>query len=267
MAMTIGFIGGKKPSELDATARFAAENGFPLLEFDYWGDFAAVSDADAAAMRKTLDRHGVGVSAYGLWGYNPLSADPAERASVHATVERGIRCAATVGARVFVLGAGNNPNLTFDQNVEEFCRVFPPILARIRDAGMKSSFYAVHGKTLFENMQAFEAVWRHLPQVGMKFDPANWAHSGHDYIEVVRLHGNKMTHVHLKEHMYRNGGLIGEPPVGMGDVQWGKVMAFLHLHNYDGCLSIEPHGAVWSRGELRQKMVLLSRQYIRQYLL
>jgi sugar phosphate isomerase/epimerase len=52
----------------------------------------------------------------------------------------------------------------------------------------------------------------------------------------------------------------------MGDVQWGKVMAFLHEHGYKGYLSIEPHGRLWGRGEMRRQMILLSRRYISQFI-
>jgi sugar phosphate isomerase/epimerase len=62
------------------------------------------------------------------------------------------------------------------------------------------------------------------------------------------------------------GELASQPAAGMGDVQWGKVMAFLHEHGYNGYLSIEPHGQLWGRGEMRRKMILLSRRYISQFI-
>ncbi|MCX7806887.1 MAG: TIM barrel protein, partial [Planctomycetota bacterium] len=89
---------------------------------------------------------------------------------------------------------------------------------------------------------------------------------GHDYIEVVRRYGKKIGYVHIKEHMYKDGALISEPPAGMGDIQFGKVIALLYEHGYDGWLSIEPHGSLWGRAPLREKMILISKRHICQFL-
>ena len=60
--------------------------------------------------------------------------------------------------------------------------------------------------------------------------------------------------------------IASQPAAGMGDIQWGKVMAFLYEHRYDGYLSIEPHGPIWGREPLRETMLLLTRRYIGQFL-
>jgi hypothetical protein len=44
------------------------------------------------------------------------------------------------------------------------------------------------------------------------------------------------------------------------------VMAFLYEHNYDGYLVFEPHGPLWSRPPLREKMLLLTKRCIEQFL-
>ena len=89
---------------------------------------------------------------------------------------------------------------------------------------------------------------------------------GDDYIAWVRRHGDRMFHVHIKEHLYHEGDLASQPAAGMGDIEWGKIFAFLYEHGYDGYLSMEPHGAKWGRPPLMQKMVLLSKRYIEQFL-
>ena len=131
---------------------------------------------------------------------------------------------------------------------------------------MKASMYAVHGNSFFDSMEAYGRVWEQFPQVGIKYDPANWCHHGDDYLEIVRLYGDKISFVHIKEHLYIDGELVSQPAAGMGDIQWGKVMAFLYEHGYDGYLSIEPHGPIWSRGEMRDKMLLLTKKYMGQFL-
>ena len=132
---------------------------------------------------------------------------------------------------------------------------------------MKAIFYAVHGNSFFDSVAAYEAVWEKFPQVLIKFDPANWKHHGDDYLAVVRAHGDKIGHLHVKEHVYHDGELVSQPAAGMGDIEWGKLFAFLYEHDYDGALSIEPHGAIWGRGEMQRKMLLLTQRYISQFLI
>jgi sugar phosphate isomerase/epimerase len=64
-----------------------------------------------------------------------------------------------------------------------------------------------------------------------------------------------------------NGQLVAQPPAGMGDIHWGKVMAFLYEHDYQGYLCFEPHGPLWSRSPLREKMLLLTKKYLAPFLL
>jgi sugar phosphate isomerase/epimerase len=64
-----------------------------------------------------------------------------------------------------------------------------------------------------------------------------------------------------------DGQLVAQPAAGMGDIQWGKVMAFLYEHHYAGYLCFEPHGPLWSKPPLREQMLLLSKKYLEQFLL
>jgi len=269
MSMKLGFIGGKKPDQCEDAARLASECGYEGLEFDYWGEFEDCIDADVVdRMRKTLQSFGVGIAAYGLWGYNYLSLDDDERAHAHQVLDRAIGFAETLGAHVVVLGGGDIANEPLERKVTEFLAVFPPILKRIESAGMQAAFYAVHGESFFDSLVAYERVWAELPNAKMKYDPATWAGTGHDYLEVVRRCGNRIGHVHIKEVIYDAGGkVVSQPPAGMGEIQWGKVLAFLYEHNYDGYLSVEPHMDPWLSGEGLRKNLVLSKRHISQYLI
>jgi sugar phosphate isomerase/epimerase len=266
MAMKLGFIGETDLAGVEADAKFAKEHGFEGLEYNDWGDFRDLTAETVGRMRSILDRHRVGVSMLGLWGWNHLAADPKEQAEAHQMLDRAIGFAQTLGAEVLVTGGGDIPGAPLEEKVAQFARVFPKFLDKLDKLGIRAGFYAVHGNSFFDSIHAYEKVWEQFPQVGIKFDPANWLHHGDDYLYVVRRHGPRIVHVHVKEHLYMGGELASQPAAGMGDVQWGKVMAFLHEHGYNGHLSIEPHGALWGRGEMRRKMILLSRRYISQFI-
>jgi len=264
--MRWAFIGDNDLPGVDADGKFAEAHGFQGIEYNYWGNFKDLTEETVQRMRTSLRNYGVSASALGLWGWNHLSPDPAEREEAHAMLNRAIDYAQILGADVLITGGGKIEGASIEENAAEFIKVFPPFLDRISEAGMQVAMYAVHGNSFFESIEAYERVWETIPQIGIKFDPANWRHHGDDYLAVVRQHGDKIGYMHIKEHLYMGEELASQPAAGMGDIEWGKVMAFLYEHGYEGYLSIEPHGPVWSRPPLREKMLVLSKRYIDQFI-
>jgi sugar phosphate isomerase/epimerase len=264
--MKLGFIAANDLPGIERDARFAAEHGFEGLEFNYWRTFEDLTVDTVAQMRAILDRHDIATASLGLWGWNHISPNAEEQAISLGHLERAIVFADILGAGVLITGGGKIPDATLDENVAGFVEVFPPYLEKAGKAGLKVAFYAVHGNSFFEGIEAYEKVWEHVPDVGIKLDPANIQHHGDDYLPILRDHGDRIYHVHIKEHLYMGGTLVSQPAAGMGDIQWGKVMAFLYEHSYQGYLVFEPHGPLWSRPPLREKMLLLSKRTISQYL-
>ena len=265
--MKLGFIAVNDLPGIEKDAQFAAEHGFSGLEFNYWKPFEDLTAGTVARMRDILDAHGVEAASVGLWGWNHISPDAAERAASLGHLDRAIRFAEILGAEILITGGGTISGASLDENVARFVEVFPLYLQKARDAGLKVALYAVHGNSFFDSIEAYERVWQHIPDVGVKLDPANVQHHGDDYLPILRDHGDRVYHVHIKEHLYMDGKLVSQPAAGMGDIQWGKVMAFLYEHNYQGYLVIEPHGPLWGKPPLREKMLLLTQRYISQFLI
>jgi len=264
--MKIGFIGRNDLEGVEEDAAFAAEHGFEGIEFNYWANFKDLTAETVGKMRSILDKHEVAASALGLWGWNHISPDPAEREESLRQLNRAMEFVKTLGASVLITGGGQIPDAPLDDNVAEFVKVLPPFIERAEKEGFKIAFYPIHGNSFFTTIEAFERVWEHVPEVGIKFDPANFKHSGQDYLPILRHYGDRVSYVHIKEHVYMDGELAAQPAAGMGDIEWGKVMAFLYEHGYDGYLSIEPHGPQWSKAPLRGLMLLLSQRHIMQYI-
>lgn len=267
--MKLAYIGMNDLPTIEKDAQFAREHGFNGLEFNWWGNFTEVTAEYIGQMRALLDQYGVGCSALGIWGWNHLSPDAAERATAHEMLGRAIDFAQALGAEVLISGGGMIPGAGINENANEFLKVFPPFLDRIAQAGLKPAFYAVHGASFFTCIEAYEAVWDKLPQVGIKYDPANWRHANLDYIDVVARHADKVSYVHIKEHLYHKGELVSQPAAGMGDIEFGKVLAFLYEAQYEGYLSMEPHGSLWGSDNngMRTKMLLLSQKHLGQFLM
>ncbi|MBI2302137.1 MAG: sugar phosphate isomerase/epimerase [Armatimonadetes bacterium] len=264
--MKLGFIAENHLEGIEADCRFCNEHGYEGLEFNYWGTFKDLTAETVADMRRTLDKHGVACSTLGMWGWNHISADPAEREAAHAQLERGIAFAQTLGAPTLITGGGNLAGATVEQNGAEFGRVMRPYVDRCTAAGLKVAIYGFHGGSFLDSITGYEAIWEHLPEVGIKYDPANIDHGGADYVAVAQKHGARIFHVHIKEHLNHAGQLIAQPAAGMGSIEWGKIFAFLHEHDYQGYLTMEPHGNLWSREPLRTKMLVLSKRHIEQFL-
>ena len=263
--MKFGFIAHNELQALAADCAFAAKHGFAGLEFNWWAGFRDVTEDQVRAMRKLLDQHGLACSTFGIWGWNHIAPDPAERAESQRQLDRAIQFAQIMGAPTFITGGGQVSD-DLQENVAAFAEQMRPFVDRVKQAGMQMAIYGFHGGFL-RTASAFEALWQAVPDVGLKFDPANIDHAGEDYIDVLRRYGQRVVHVHIKEHLNHAGEVVSQPAAGMGDIHWGKVMAFLYEHGYQGYLTIEPHGPLWSRPPLRDTMILLSRRYVSQFLL
>ncbi len=263
--MKLGFIANNDLPGIEADCRFAAEHGLSGLEFNYWGQFEDLTVETVRAMRTILDAYGIGCSTFGLWGWNHIAANPEERAASLKQLDRAIEFAQMMQAPILITGGGQYSD-DLAENVKVYAEVLRPSIDRVKAAGMQLAVYGFHGGFL-RTAAAFEALWAQVPDVGLKFDPANIDHAGEDYIAVLRKHGGRITHVHIKEHLNHGNEIASQPAAGMGDIHWGKVMAFLYEHNYQGYLTIEPHGPIWGGDSLRETMLLLTQRYIRQFLL
>mgnify|MGYP001118375939 CR=1 FL=1 len=173
MTMRMGFIARNDLAGLDEDAAFAKEHGFAGLEFNFWGQFKDLTEDTVKQMRAILDKHGVKASMLGLWGWNHLDTDDAKRGEAHTMLDRAIDFAKLIGAEVFVTGGGDMPEETLGRKVKEFLQIFPPYMKKVQDAGMRMAFYAVHGASFFNGLPAYERVWEEMPDVKIKYDPAN----------------------------------------------------------------------------------------------
>ncbi len=266
MRTQLAFIAQNDLPGIEDDARFCQEFGFEGLEYNYWADFDARETEYFKKIQAIQHAYGIRCVMLGIWGWNPIAPEPGEREKARAQLERAVEFARILEAQVLTMNAGRFGD-DLERNVAEFAGAFSPILRKLEDSGITPAFYALHGNTFLNDITAYEKLWETVPGALIKYDPANWRHAGKDYLDVVRRHGDKIAHVHIKEHLYHAGTLASQPPAGMGDIQWGKVFAFLYEHHYDRALSIEPHGPVWSRGDMRLKMLRLTQRFIAPFLI
>jgi sugar phosphate isomerase/epimerase len=265
--MKLGFIGKNDLAGVEEDARFSAEHGFEGLEYNYWATIEELTAETVAEMRRILDSYGIETSSLGIWGRNYITPDQEEREANLKQLERAVEFARMLDASIFIAGGGHIPDASLDEDVAAYADVASPYLEKAQKAGMKVALHAGHGNSFLSSVEAYERLWEVMPKVGMKLDPANVYHRGNWGMDMLRDHGDKVFHMHIKEIISNGWRTVSQPAAGMGDIEWGKIMAFLYEAGYDGYLTIEPHGPIWSRPPLRRTMLLLTQRYMQQFLL
>ena len=66
--MRLAFIADNDLPSIERDARFAHEQGFAGLEFNYWNQFKDLTSETIGQMRAILDKHSIRASMLGLWG-------------------------------------------------------------------------------------------------------------------------------------------------------------------------------------------------------
>ncbi|MCI0702873.1 MAG: sugar phosphate isomerase/epimerase [Planctomycetia bacterium] len=300
--MQLGFVSailGDQP--LERVLAFAADEGFACVELMCWPpgkadrryagithlDVAAFSDDDAAQVRDLLRIHGVNISGLGYYP-NPLDPDPAHRKMVSDHLVKVIRASAKLGVGVVNTFIGRDPARTVDANFDQLAKVWTPILAEAKAAGVRIGIE--HCPMLFsddewpggKNVPVSPELWRRLfaafPEapLGLNFDPSHLVWQFIDCGRAVREFGSRLVHVHAKDERIDHAklydvGILGlgwhTPKLpGLGDVKWGEFFAALTDAGYSGpvCIEVEDRAYEGSLDD-RKRALRQSRKFLEQF--
>jgi sugar phosphate isomerase/epimerase len=261
---------------LERVARFAAENGYQMLELAAWPAsraerrYAGVTHVDAEALdaagarelRALLADFGLGISSLGFYP-NPLDPDPAVSGPAIAHLQKVIDAAALLEVEVVGTFVGRDWRRPVAENLQAFVRTWPPIVAYARSRGIRIAIENCPmlfsqdewpaGKNLATTPAIWSRLWELLPDdnFGLNLDPSHLVWQMIDPERVVREFAPRIFHVHAKDMMidreglYRNGilsqGMGWQVPrlPGLGDMDWRRFIAALHRAGYDGTVSVE----------------------------
>lgn len=216
-------------------------NGRELLsEAGYFHSFSM--DNEPLEMKDTLERHGVRAS--GLSAHTPLMRP--EIAVPY--LEKAIRLAAAVGARVVNTDEGVRPEWLED---EECFQVMRYTLKKVLQTAERYGVYVAiepHqsiSKTTAGLMRIATLV--RSPMLRINYDTGNAWLGGEDPYEGLRAVLPLLVHVHAKDISIRQGseeqGKVTGTPVGCacgeGVINWGKAVAILREAGWSGVLSVE----------------------------
>ncbi len=303
--MKLGFFTAALPgSTLEQAARWGGESGFQAIEIACWPmekaarryagvhhiDVSALDKPKASEIRSMLDGCGLTISSLGYYP-NPLDPDLELRQTVIEHLKKVIEAAALLEVPVVGTFIGKDKNKTVPANLEEYAKVWPPIVKFARDHDVKIAIENCPMLFSYDewpggnNLASTPAIWRKMWEIipdehfGLNLDPSHLILQMIDYERVVREFGSRIFHVHAKdlhidrEGLYNNGALsqgmgwqIPRLP-GLGDMDWQKFIAALTAARYDYVVSIEHEDRVFEGDEqLVKRGFYLSRDVLKPYI-
>ncbi|MBS6645069.1 MAG: sugar phosphate isomerase/epimerase [Clostridiaceae bacterium] len=262
--MKIGFL-VKYEENLDKWALFADGIGVEGIEIVYQDkkDYEFEPEKIKAALK---DRK-VKVCAMSMFHINTTAKDPEEREKARKLNCELLQTAAAVHAPIAVMNMGNYEDGNLERNIEEFLKEHEFYSSMAGDLGLTLAYYVGHQPSFVNSKEALARVVEALPDINLKFDPVGLIRNvGADPYDIIKTFGDRITHFHCKD-ILRNGDYEIEPPVGMGDLAWNKIIAMLYGFGYNDYIVIEPHGPMWSKPDKMAQHILLSKRHLEQFII
>lgn len=303
--MKLGFFTAALPGNtLEQAARWGAESGFQAIEIACWPlekatrryagvthiNVAELDKKQAKEIRKMLDNYGLTISSLGYYP-NPLHPEADHRETVIAHLKKVIEAAAMLDVPVVGTFVGKDKNKTVPQNLEDYAKVWPPIVKFAKKRGVKIAIencpmiFSYDEWPGGNNLASTPAIWRKMWEIipddnfGLNLDPSHLILQMIDYERVIREFAGKLFHVHAKDlhidrdGLYNNGvlsqGMGWQIPrlPGLGDVDWAKFFAALTAARYDYVVSIEHEDRVFEGDEeLVKRGFYLSRDVLKPFI-
>jgi sugar phosphate isomerase/epimerase len=253
-------------------------------------DVDTLDKAKAKEIRKMLAGYGLTLSALGYYP-NPLHPDASHRETVIAHLKKVIEAAALLDVPVVGTFVGKDKNKTVLQNLEDYAKIWPPIVKFAGERGIKIGIencpmiFSYDEWPGGNNLASTPAIWRKMWEIipdenfGLNLDPSHLILQMIDYERVVREFAGKIFHVHAKdlhidhEGLYNHGvlsqGMGWQVPrlPGLGDMNWAKFFAALTAARYDYVISIEHEDRVFEGDEdLVKRGFYLSRDILKPFI-
>jgi sugar phosphate isomerase/epimerase len=303
--MKLGLLTAAFPGKsLEEVATWSAANGFEMLEIACWPvgraerRYAGVTTIDVASLtpvkvkeiHSLLEKYNLPISSLGYYP-NPLHSDPDHRAMVIDHLKKVILGAEMLGVPIVGTFVGKDKNKTVEANLDDFAKIWPPIVKFAADHGVK---IAIENCPMIfsndewpggNNLASTPAIWRKMYEIlpddnfGLNLDPSHLIWQMIDPARVVYEFKERLFHIHAKDMMvdreglYQNGvlslGMGWQVPrlPGLGEVDWRKFIAALYAVGYDYVLSVEHEDRAFEKTEeLVKRGFLIARDALKPYI-
>jgi sugar phosphate isomerase/epimerase len=303
--MKLGLFSAAFPQmNLEQVADFAHINGFEAVEVACWPhekaarryagvthiDVETLDAAEAQNINDMLARKCLVLSSLGYYP-NPLQPDLEQRAAVIDHLKQVIVAAGLLKVPVVGTFIGKDNHKTVPANLEEYARVWPPIVKFAAEHGVKIGIencpmiFSYDEWPGGNNLASTPAIWKKMWEIipdsnfGLNLDPSHLILQMIDYERVVSDFKDRIFHVHAKdlqidrEGLYQNGvlsqGIGWQIPrlPGLGDMRWDRFISALYRAGYDYVVSVEHEDRNFEKTEeLVKKGFLIARDVLRPYI-
>lgn len=235
---------------------FADNHGLQSIQID------DIDETDVNGIKEQMNRTGIKISSIGAMSVKLLGPNMEQSIIDQGKIKQKILLANRLGVPLVSQFAGNNPNLSFKDNIEMFKKVFTPLVALAEDNGIKLVFEncpLINGtppvvQNLAYSPAAWEAMFEAIPStaIGLEFDTGHPPMLGIDMQRCIKEYKDRIYHVHIKdckintEHEYKYGRLGKEfydyEIPGRGNVDFHEVISTLNAVGYrnDVTLDLRP---------------------------
>jgi len=283
---------------------FASNNGYTCVEILCWPKgkaerrYAGVTHIDVNeldemkinSIKKYAAEKNVEISALGYYP-NPLDPDLEKREYYIEHLKGVIAAAAKLGLKNVNTFIGKDKNKNLEDNFQIFRKVWPAIIKYAEENSVKIGIE--NCPMLFtndewpggNNLATTPSIWKRMfeeinsDNFGLNYDPSHLLWQQIDYIKPIYEFKDKIFHVHIKDvKIYRDKldrvGVLATPLEfhspklpGLGEINWGRFISALTDIGYQGCACVEVEDRSFEDSlESRKNSLILSRQYLRQFI-
>jgi sugar phosphate isomerase/epimerase len=286
--MKLGVLTASLPDiELADIARWAAGSGFQALEVAAWPrgtdqpftathiDVDNLRSGQSEEVKALFAEHDLTLSSLAYYANN-LHPDPDVRSSTNAHLAACVDAAGQLGCPTVGTFVGRDPSKTVAENLREAERIFPPLVERAGENGVKivvenCVMEGWHPDGYPGNLAYSPELWEWMFSLGLylNFDPSHLVWMGIDPVEALRPYVDRIPHAQAKDvelfpHLRNRYGYPGKAVhrdgswdtawwryrvPGLGQVDWNRLVDVLYEGGFDGVLSIEHENPVWSGTE------------------
>ena len=241
--------------------------GLSAVEFCINGK---INSAEVLAIKEQIkassEKYGVEVASIGRWGMDRLDCEGNIIPEAVQHDKNLIDLASFLGCPVFNAGCNRVEGMDYYDNCRAAVRYLGGLIDYAKDKNVKIAVYNCDWCNFIWCEKAWSFVLGQLPELGIKYDPSHCVHRGGDPYKEVLDWGERIYHFHLKGTQMVAGESVDDPPAGLDDLNWRKMISLLYRANYDGALSIEPHSHHW-RGAKGQWGIDFTVNYMKQFIM
>ncbi len=259
--MKLGIINGWE----EAHFRSVKEKGLEAVEFciNHNYDSAEVL-ARADEIKSYSEKYGVAVGSIGRWGMDRIDDNGEIIPEAMQHDKNLVDLASKLGCPVYNVGCNEVEDKSFEENCKYAIAYLSQLVEYAKERNVKIGIYNCDWANFIWDAKAWGAILTAIPELGIKYDPSHCINRFGDYLKEMADWGHRFHHFHIKGTLHVGGDHYDDPPAGLDQTKWGAVMAILHIHNYKGMLSIEPHSSNWFGGK-GQWGIDFTINYIRQF--